>query len=135
MLDVMAWVSSWATPAAALLGRGKDGGGGGMQGRYSQIPKKYDWLRPSTSSRVNFVDLDEMDRPETAGQIPSMMGLALPVAKNSEVKAWEERVRARAAKVDARSGATLADVRREQAASGAPPPSPVGSRRGPRPGR
>lgn len=114
-VDVLAWVASWATPVGALLGRGKgdgSGGDGGMKGSYDRIPRKYDWLRPSTASRVSFVDLDEMDRPATASQIPSMMAMSgIPVANNEAVREWEEKVRSRAKKLDMKRGVTVKSVR------------------------
>lgn len=87
-----------------------------MRGVSNSIPQRYSWLKPSSADSVNFVDLDALDRPETASQIPSMMGLALPVATNETVRAWEEKVRSKAVKIDARKGETVKAVRAARAA-------------------
>ena len=134
-LDVLAWVASWATPASALLGRGKADGGDVPAGRrnrdggiYNRIPEHYRWVRQGVDSQgrkrdVRFVDIDALDKPETVGALAGMMSTTFPVAKRAAVEAFDRQVRARAEKLPA--GSTVAQLRaareRAKAKRAAPP--------------
>lgn len=110
-LDVLAWVTSWSTPASALLGRGKDRPKG-KDGRplptnreggvYDRIPEHYRGLKPSRADAVRFVDLDALDRPETVGHLAGLIASAGQRPHRAKVAAFEQAVRSRAKREDVR---------------------------------
>jgi hypothetical protein len=101
LLDVEAWVETWATPARIFMGEGKKEPGQGAvhQRRPENAPR-----RKGQATHRRVVDIDKLDTPATVHQIAPLMAMSIPPV-DTRVKLAAERRYAGASKVDLRTWA------------------------------
>lgn len=98
MLDVEAWISSWAIPASQLLGGGKSS----KKNPYQREIPEHLRRKGRHPSKARVVYLDDLDNPDTVHQMAAAMAVAIPVANTATKRTAWAKYRA-APKVDLRT--------------------------------
>lgn len=111
-LDVLAWFESFSTPLRMLLPTKKGPAGDASRAQAfsrggqssSDVPSAYS-SRVRQGANVRFVDLDELDTPETAKQLAaafSPAGLGLPNAGKDRYERLLKKIATKGRSLDAR---------------------------------